>query len=363
MDKTLAELIRISNTVGSDKTLVQGGGGNTSIKTSDGKYMYIKASGTALKDMDARNGWRRLRLESTLGILKDASLARLKPQEREVEVVRRLAKTCDDNITTDARPSVEANLHAILDKCVIHLHPVAVGDYVNAKNGKALLEKLFKNEKFPPLWVPYTDPGLTLAKKIQKLAESYQVEYGRKARVLFLEKHGLFATAATPNTALKIVRDVIGRCSAKLKEPPKANIKLPKIEQINDVKLTIRKAFFKTTGQYQQIRFFPDATITSYSKVKNLKELLSKPALTPDELVYANGPALWLEEAAAEQIAKKLFSQIQSGQKLARAFIVRGIGLFIAARGKKGRRCNQGSGRWFAFYSLQRLQNGRDSTT
>ena len=32
-----------------------GGGGNTSVKTEDGRYMYIKASGTALKDM-AKSG-------------------------------------------------------------------------------------------------------------------------------------------------------------------------------------------------------------------------------------------------------------------------------------------------------------------
>ncbi len=40
MDKALADLIRISNVTGKDPTLVQGGGGNTSVKTADGKYMY-----------------------------------------------------------------------------------------------------------------------------------------------------------------------------------------------------------------------------------------------------------------------------------------------------------------------------------
>ena len=52
LDKALAELITISNVTGKDPTLVQGGGGNTSVKTGDGKYMYIQASGTALKDMN-----------------------------------------------------------------------------------------------------------------------------------------------------------------------------------------------------------------------------------------------------------------------------------------------------------------------
>ena len=74
-DKALADLIRISNTTGGNPALVQGGGGNTSVKTDDGKYMYIKASGTALKDMNKQQGWRRMRLDSLLSVIKDKSLA------------------------------------------------------------------------------------------------------------------------------------------------------------------------------------------------------------------------------------------------------------------------------------------------
>ena len=148
MDKALLELIRISHAVGRDRTLVQGGGGNTSVKTADGKYMYVKASGTALKDMNEQQGWRRMRLEAVLSIIEDKAIAQLDVQSRETEVVNRLLLACDDRNSGDARPSVEAHLHAFLDKCVIHLHPSTVGAFVNAKNGKVELEKLFKNLEF-----------------------------------------------------------------------------------------------------------------------------------------------------------------------------------------------------------------------
>ena len=167
-DKALADLIRISNLVGKDPALVQGGGGNTSVKTADGKYMYIKASGTALKDMNATQGWRRIHLDSVLAIIKDKSITKLQAQTREVEVVNRLLLACDDNVTGGARPSVEAHLHGLLDKCVIHLHPSVVSAYLNAKDGKARLEKLFRGEKTQPLWVPYVDPGFTLARTIEQ---------------------------------------------------------------------------------------------------------------------------------------------------------------------------------------------------
>ena len=84
MDKALAALIKISTTTGKDTALVQGGGGNTSVKTADGKYMFIKASGTALKDMSESRGWRRMNLQKVLAIIQDGSVAKLKDQNREV---------------------------------------------------------------------------------------------------------------------------------------------------------------------------------------------------------------------------------------------------------------------------------------
>ncbi|MCJ7730064.1 MAG: class II aldolase/adducin family protein, partial [Sedimentisphaerales bacterium] len=144
MNRALAELIKISNVTGKDTTLVQGGGGNTSIKTDDsrkgccaGKYMFIKASGTALKDMNEQAGWRRLRLDKVLEIIEDNQLDRISTGAREAEVVNRLLLACDDKVAGDIRPSVETPLHAILGKCVIHLHPVAVLSYACAKIGQA----------------------------------------------------------------------------------------------------------------------------------------------------------------------------------------------------------------------------------
>ena len=95
MDKALSDLIRISNATGKNPTLVQGGGGNTSVKTDDGKYMYIKASGTALKNMNEQCGWRRLRLDKVLEIIKDNQLAKLPAGVREPEVVHRLMLACE----------------------------------------------------------------------------------------------------------------------------------------------------------------------------------------------------------------------------------------------------------------------------
>jgi len=336
MNKALADLIKISTITGKDTTLVQGGGGNTSVKTGDGKYMYIKASGTALKDMGKTRGWRRMRLDSVRSIIKDKSIARLETHAREIEVVDRLLLACDDKVKGGARPSVEAHLHAILDKCVIHLHPLVVAAYVNAKNGKAVIEKLFKKEKFPPIWVPYTDPGFMLAKKITRLVGNYQKQFGKKPAVMILEKHGLFVTAKTAEAALRLVRKVIKLCSSKLKEPKVRKTKPPANRDITAAKSAIHKAVHDTTGQNLPVSYFPNInSIAAFMARKDAVKLLATPALNPDELVYANGSALWLKNCDIKTITGKLISLLKKGQKPAAAFIVKGLGLFVAADKKR----------------------------
>ena len=332
MDKALADLIRISVTTGKDSTLVQGGGGNTSVKTADGEYMYIKASGTALKDMNEKEGWRRIRLDAVLSVIRDKQLAKLDAGTREPEVVDRLLLACDDDVKTGARPSVESHLHAFLDKCVIHLHPIAVGAYVNAKNGKAELEKLFKDEKLPPLWVPYTDPGFTLATKIANLVDDYQKQYGKKPAVMILEKHGLFVSAGTATKALQIVRKVIRICKSKLPAVKAVRTKIPANKDIAATKSAISKAVLKATGQNLPVSYFKTTRpIAAFMARKDSAKLLNTPALNPDELVYANGSALWLKDYDVKTITGKLKSLISKGQKPASAFLVDGVGLFVAA--------------------------------
>ena len=344
MNRALTELIKISRTVGKDGSLVQGGGGNTSVKTTDGKYMYIKASGTALKDMSGQKGWRRLRVKGVLAILKDKSIGRLKVTERENEILNRLNLCCDDDIKTASRPSVESHLHAILAKYVVHLHPLAVDAYVCAKNGRAELGKLFKDEKLPPLWMPYADPGWTLAMKIAGLVDDYKSRYGRKPGIIFLEKHGLLVSSSSANRVLQLVRRVIKACNSKLKMGKTPQIKYPEeFEEIsgcpkqNDIiaaKTAIRRAFFQVTGQYVIVKHFIDGNIAKFLSRKDTKKLLSSSALTPDELIYAHGPAMWLDNCDCKTITRKLNRQVVRGEKLAVSFLVKGLGLFVVGNKK-----------------------------
>ena len=332
MEKALVDLIKISNTVGKDSGLVQAGGGNTSAKTADGKYMYINASGTTLKDMSKQAGWRRVRLDTVLGIIRDRQLAKLETCAREREVINRLLLACDDNTKTGGRPSVEAHLHAMLDKYVVHLHPLVIGAYVNSRKGREQFEKLFQNEKFPPLWVPYADPGFMLAKKIARLVAGYQKQYGRNPAVMVAAKHGLFVTAATADAALRRVHKVIRVCSSKLREPKACIRKRPDWEAIIKAKLAIRRAIFDATGQYLPVHYVPaTGPVAAFMARKDAPRLLATAAMNPAELVYANGPAMWLESCDVRTATRKLNALVGKGRKPPVAFIVSRLGLFIAA--------------------------------
>jgi len=217
MDKALFKLIRISNFVGKDPDLTCGASGNTSVKTPDGKYMFIKASGTALKDMNAKKGWCKINLQKVREIIGDKKLNKLPWKKREIEIAGRLTAACEDKKN---RPSIESNLHAFLDKYVIHLHPIMVCAFLITKNGKAELEKLFADVKPAPLWVGYAKPGYPLAKKVGKLTIQYRKRYGRGPKILFLEKHGLFVCAASAKEAIKLVEQVINRCESKINASP-----------------------------------------------------------------------------------------------------------------------------------------------
>jgi len=282
-----------------------------------------------------------------LAILKDKLLPKMDASTREPEVVDRLLHACDDNVKTIARPSVEAHLHACLDKCVIHLHPSAAGAYVNAKNGKAKLEKLFKDENLPLLWVPYTDPGYMLAKRIARLVDSYQDRFGKKPSILFLERHGLIITAKTAAGALRLVRRVMNRCNSKLKQPKAGSAKPVEQEKISEVKLCIEKAYFQAIGKPTVIWYYYNDAIADFLRRKDAKKMLNG-SLTPDELVYANGPAMWVELQEGKKsrlgfpakicdsksIAKRLKRQIDTDRKISAAFLVKGVGLFVAGTEK-----------------------------
>jgi rhamnose utilization protein RhaD (predicted bifunctional aldolase and dehydrogenase) len=91
MDKeSLGQLIAISRAVGANRDDVQAGGGNTSVKSPDGRAMAIKASGTPLTAMSEAAGWVELDTAGVLSIFDRSDLAALDANTREARVLQHL---------------------------------------------------------------------------------------------------------------------------------------------------------------------------------------------------------------------------------------------------------------------------------
>ncbi len=162
-----------SKYIGNRISDVQGGGGNTSVKYE--KYMAIKASGYALKDLTATAGFSVMDLDSLKKFLNDKNLTQNK-----------FDSFLGSFVTSDKynRPSMEAGLHAIIDYAyVAHTHSAYVNVFTCSKEGKEILAKLFPAY----LWVDYASPGLDLFKKLHNKLRKESVI----SKIIFLENHGL----------------------------------------------------------------------------------------------------------------------------------------------------------------------------
>ncbi len=169
---------------------VIGGGGNVSFKTD--ATLCIKPSGCFLNAMTP-DAFVALDREALSGIrtLEPSPDKRLRERQvREVLESALLDKSA-------RRPSVETPLHhALASRFVAHTHPAPVNGMTCSREGRQACARLFPDA----LWVDYADPGYVLALTVGRAVDEYRRERGCEPRALFLQNHGLFWGADTPDT-------------------------------------------------------------------------------------------------------------------------------------------------------------------
>ena len=210
----LERLVYRSNLLGSEPTLTNPGGGNTSVKRKltdfrgqEVEVLTVKASGTDLVGATEQS-FCDLRLDD---------LRRLRSREAmpDDEMVQYLGRCLLDPAAP--RPSIETILHAFLRATHIdHLHADAACAFASAVNGADRLREAFGDEA---AWVPYVRPGFALGKLAAGL-----LEVSPKARFLILQKHGLVTWAGDAATSYRNVLEFITRAEeyiSKKRKPAK----------------------------------------------------------------------------------------------------------------------------------------------
>jgi NAD(P)-dependent dehydrogenase (short-subunit alcohol dehydrogenase family)/rhamnose utilization protein RhaD (predicted bifunctional aldolase and dehydrogenase) len=289
----LAQLIEVSRAVGTNPDYIQAGGGNTSVKSADGRTMAIKASGTALALMSESAGWVEMDLSRVLTVLDRPELPALPSKEREALVLDHLTSAVVG--TLRGRPSVESALHALLGRVVIHTHSVAI-NALTCGPGEPTLRELTRPGELPAVWIPYTDPGWKLATAIRSAARSYQQKHGRLPAVIFLENHGIFVSADSPAACLALHEDWVRRCERHFAPSSTAAHSLPPLDSaaLRSALAALRKSWREARGTPLFVRLSDNLELCA-AATGPVCEAMAAGSLTPDHIVYNGAHALLVE--------------------------------------------------------------------
>jgi len=183
------EFIDTSEYVGEDITLCQNGGGNLSIKIDD-KYMFIKASGYNMKDVYKTKGYTLIDYPYIMETLEHVS------NDTEMfSAMDPLFMLKPDDYKT---PSMETGFHTLLDKYVLHLHPVYITTLLCLKNSKKLIESTYSDYEYE--YIEYVNPAFNLYEAIKKTDMNKEI--------YFLENHGIILTSDNIDSLLKTLSEI-----------------------------------------------------------------------------------------------------------------------------------------------------------
>ena len=328
--KEIEALIAISRKYGADDRFVIAGGGNTSYKTAD--RLWVKASGHALSTI-TEEGFAVLdrALLNPMGEKKYSA----DTAEREEQVKNDLAAAC---ITKGRRPSVETSMHNCLEAAyIVHLHPTLVGGLMCSKDAAERCAQLFPDA----LYIPYTDPGYTLFKKVYDKVAAYKQAHGAEPQVIFLQNHGVFVGAdsvaeidALYGSIMKAVADNSLNINDKAISLPteiqgettseSADNQGFNCHAVSEAIPAIRQILSRNGRGLKTLKVTKNALTDQFTESEAGFRKVAAP-FTPDIIVYCKSHYIWLEDTAnAEKAIEEYISNYGHTPKV---ILIKGIGL------------------------------------
>ena len=324
--KELDALIEISRQYGADPRYVIAGGGNTSYK--DDARLWVKASGHALATIG----------EEGFAVLDRKRLAPMRrrrydsdPAVREEQVKNDLAAAC---ITKDRRPSVETSLHnAMSARFIVHLHPTAVNGVMCSNNAQSACRELFGDDA---LFIPYTDPGYTLFKKVYDEICAFKAAKGREPKVIMLQNHGVFVGADTVAEIDAIYADMLAKIEARVEPVDETPTEV--CDCAVEVVPAIRSILSRGGRGDKIIRIVKTALVDKFIESEKAFAAVAAP-FTPDGIVYCKSSYIYIDGAdAAGKIANAeaaIEKYVAERGYTPKVLAVKGIGLLAVGDSAK----------------------------
>ena len=211
--EVLTELVAMSRHLGEPaRDYVILGEGNASARIDDTSF-FVKASGAEFATITAKQ---------FVAMDFDRTLALLHQEEVGDHQLREGLLAAQADPRPELAPSVETLLHAALLRepgvsFVGHTHPVAVNAILCSKGAaEAFGGRIFPDEIVccgpAPLYVPYADPGLPLARSVITLVARYCKEHSQPPRVILMQNHGAVALGQTSREVEVITAMLVKTC-------------------------------------------------------------------------------------------------------------------------------------------------------
>ncbi len=333
-------VIDLARRYGRDPEFSRGGGGNASA-TVDG-ILYIKPSGVPLATLTAGD-LVPLDVEPLLALLQGRDGAG--EQEPGTDPVMRTALAAR-LASGRRRPSVELLFHASLpERFVLHTHPILLNAVTCAVEGRDLAERLFGDRA---IWVPYTDPGLPLARAIAAARAAFEDRTGLPApHVTLLQNHGMIVAADT-TAEIEDLSDWLVATTAAEMEARRRVAPDPAAAGNDQMASARRRALvdeigpalrgLQATGAHLKVVTFDEASrAAAFLATPAGRDFVRGGPLTPDQIVYTGSWPLLLEvpddapPADARQLLRqRLDAHVAAHGAAPIVIVVPGCGLFAA---------------------------------
>ena len=198
----VAELLSLSHQLGdASRNLCILGEGNTSVLI-DEHHLVVKASGSMLEHLK-ESDVTLCRKGPLMGALESAKMS-------DTELKELL-----DSVKVDAsskKPSIETIFHAWLlslpgVRFIGHTHSLEANKIMCSPRARDFAERrLFPDEIVfcgtASVFVPYTDPGLPLAREIRDRVNIFMKHHDAVPKLILLQNHGIIAMGPTPESVM-----------------------------------------------------------------------------------------------------------------------------------------------------------------
>jgi rhamnose utilization protein RhaD (predicted bifunctional aldolase and dehydrogenase) len=273
--KALIELTGLSRQYGSDSEYVIAGGGNTSFK--DSATLWVKGSGVSLGEISPGD-FVMMDREKLAAVWKKSYPEGMAEREEAVLADMLAARKKGEE---NKRPSVETLLHDILPfPWVVHLHPALVNGITCSVDGKNAASRLFGGS----IWIPSENPGYILSLRVKEALEK-----NGTTDIIFLQNHGIFAAAATPEKIKSLYKRIMDTIEAEIKERPDFSGAVSRYGASDEA-----GSVFAECAEGMKLAFVRNNAIAGLVRDRNSFQPVSS-AFTPDHIVYAGSDPLFVE--------------------------------------------------------------------